>query len=384
MFKALGGAIAGLVKAAWNIAKTLWEMILDAWDSVKEHFAESIEECGGHVVGGILCGIIDGLINIGKWLYDNVLTPFLDGFKEVFGIHSPSTVMAEMGVFLIEGLLQGIANTWGNITSFLSEKWEEIKAGMSNTWESIKSTASEKWDNLKSTCSEKFGNIRDKISEKWSEIKTNTSEKWESIKSTCSEKWADIKEDATAVFGDLKEGMVGIWESIWTNIKNTINCIIGGIEGLANGVVKGVNFIFKALNKVQVDVPDWVTDLTGITTFGFNFGMLKEVKIPRLMADGGFVDTGELFIAREAGAEMVGSIGRKTAVANNDQIVAGIANGVAEANSGQNALLREQNDLLRALLNKDNDVNIDGRKITKEIDKIRKQRGATIITGGAY
>lgn len=49
-------------------------------------------------------------------------------------------------------------------------------------------------------------------------------------------------------------------------------------------------------------------------------------------ANGGFVDQGQLFIAREAGAEMVGSIGRRTAVANNDQIVEGITYGVREAN----------------------------------------------------
>ena len=49
------------------------------------------------------------------------------------------------------------------------------------------------------------------------------------------------------------------------------------------------------------------------------------------MANGGFVDEGQLFIAREAGAEMVGRIGGKTAVANNDQIVESVSQGVYEA-----------------------------------------------------
>lgn len=42
-------------------------------------------------------------------------------------------------------------------------------------------------------------------------------------------------------------------------------------------------------------------------------------------ADGGFPETGQMFIAREAGPELVGNIGNKAAVANNDQIEAGIA-----------------------------------------------------------
>lgn len=71
-----------------------------------------------------------------------------------------------------------------------------------------------------------------------------------------------------------------------------------------------------------------------------------------MKAEGGYVDQGQLFVAREAGPELVGSIGSHTAVANNDQIVAGIASGVESANSEQNALLRQQNGILMQLLNK--------------------------------
>lgn len=64
-------------------------------------------------------------------------------------------------------------------------------------------------------------------------------------------------------------------------------------------------------------------------------------------AQGGFPEHGQMFIAREAGPELVGSIGGRTAVANNDQIVEGIAAGVASANAEQNSMLRQQNALLQ-------------------------------------
>lgn len=99
-------------------------------------------------------------------------------------------------------------------------------------------------------------------------------------------------------------------------------------------------------------------------------------------ATGGFPTTGQVFVAREAGAEMVGSIGNRTAVANNDQIVAGIANGVAEANGEQNALLREQNSLLRALLEKPSGTYLDGKEITNSVEKYQRERGRVIISGG--
>ena len=74
--------------------------------------------------------------------------------------------------------------------------------------------------------------------------------------------------------------------------------------------------------------------------------------IVEFRAGGGFVNSGELFFAREAGPELVGTVGNRTAVANNDQIVAGIQSGVAQANSEQNALLMQQNAILTAILNK--------------------------------
>lgn len=64
-----------------------------------------------------------------------------------------------------------------------------------------------------------------------------------------------------------------------------------------------------------------------IGDFGFDIG---------LFARGGFPDSGQMFIAREAGPELVGRIGRRTAVANNDQIVQGIASAVRSAMSGVN------------------------------------------------
>ena len=162
--------------------------------------------------------------------------------------------------------------------------------------------------------------------------------------------------------------------------KNAINTVIAGIESLCNGVISGVNGMIRALNKLSFSVPDWVPGLGG-KSFGLNLSTLSTISIPRF-AEGGFPEQGQMFIAREAGAEMVGNIGRRTAVANNDQIVSGIAGGVAEANEEQNALLREQNSLLRAILEKDSGVYLDGKNLTNSVEKYQRERGRVLITGG--
>ena len=163
-------------------------------------------------------------------------------------------------------------------------------------------------------------------------------------------------------------------------VKDAINGIIAGIEAMANGVIKGINGMIGALNKLSFTFPDWVPGLGG-ETFGLNLKTLNTITIPRF-AEGGFPETGQMFIAREAGAEMVGNIGRRTAVANNDQIVSGIAGGVAEANEEQNSLLREQNSLLRAILEKDSGVYLDGKNLTNSVEKYQRERGRVLITGG--
>lgn len=99
-------------------------------------------------------------------------------------------------------------------------------------------------------------------------------------------------------------------------------------------------------------------------------------------ASGGFPDAGQLFIAREAGAEMVGSLGGHTAVANNDQIVEGIREGVEAAMERQNQLLRRQNELLQALLEKEGNTEINVSSFYQAVNRTNQRNGKTIIPVG--
>lgn len=99
-------------------------------------------------------------------------------------------------------------------------------------------------------------------------------------------------------------------------------------------------------------------------------------------ADGGFPDAGQLFIAREAGAEMVGSLGGHAAVANNDQIVEGIREGVEAAMERQNQLLRRQNELLQALLEKEGSAEVNVSSFYQAVNRTNQRNGKTIIPVG--
>jgi hypothetical protein len=129
--------------------------------------------------------------------------------------------------------------------------------------------------------------------------------------------------------------------------------------------------------KVFNTVNDTLTDI--FNPFG---AVIKIAKNKFGFADGGFPDDGQLFLARESGPEFVGSMGGHTAVANNDQIVEGIREGVESAMSKQNELFRQQNELLKALLEKESTSEISVSSISQAISRVNQRNGKTIIPIG--
>lgn len=85
-------------------------------------------------------------------------------------------------------------------------------------------------------------------------------------------------------------------------------------------------------------------------------------------ASGGFPTEGQLFMAREAGPELVGTMHGRTAVANNDQIVEGIAGGVREANDDViSAIYAAAQQIITTVRSKDTATYLDGKKISQSV-----------------
>ena len=121
----------------------------------------------------------------------------------------------------------------------------------------------------------------------------------------------------------------GVWEVIWSTVKYFINLIISAINSMIKALTNGLNFVIRMLNTISIDIPDWVPKYGG-EKFGINIKEMVEYQIPKLER-GGMVDSGQMFIAREKGAELVGQHNGKTGVMNNDQIVQSVSEGVYNA-----------------------------------------------------
>lgn len=160
----------------------------------------------------------------------------------------------------------------------------------------------------------------------------------------------------------------------WTLDDNPITRFVrqmaNSIIGLVNGVIDAINDMFHIqFNGLSV---------MGITLIpAFDIRLVDIPHIP-FFEDGGFPNEGQLFIAREAGAEMVGAMGRRTAVANNDQIVEGISAGVSVANDGVIAAIYA---LLNVVEEKDMSVVIGDNEIGRSYDRYKEKRGRQVSTG---
>lgn len=268
-FELIGAAFGGLPAFFGGL-------LSDAVSGAQKYFQKKIEECGGNVVKGIFKGIKDAVVGIAEWIKDHIFTPFMKGFTAAFGIHSPSTVMAEQGGYIIDGLLKGVKD---NISKFLNY----IKEIPGKVLKAI-------------------GNIKNKVLQKGSDIVSG-------LKDGFNEKVSTF----TSVLGTLPE-------TIRNAIPNLFDVGSSIIQNFANG-----------FSSVHIPMPhigwDWTGGSIRIGNFSFS--------LPRFnlqwYAKGGFPEMGQLFIANEAGPEMVGKMGNRNAVANNNQIVGGIKNGVFEA-----------------------------------------------------
>lgn len=249
LFKAIGSAIGGAVSVLWGFIK-------DAVFSIRDYFTEKIQDCGGNIVEGLFTGIVDAFKGIGTWLYDHVLTPFIDGFKNCFGIHSPSKVMAEMGGYIIQGLYNAVSEGIAKIKEIFTKLLNAVKGVFKGIG---------KW--FKKTFSDAFGGVKTILNGIIMFVKGIFTGSWKKA-------WQGVKK----IFK-------GVWDTLYSVVKAPINLIIGAVNKMTSAIESAVNWIIDGINSLSFDVPDWVPGIGG-ETFGFDLDTISIPEIPKLATGG--------------------------------------------------------------------------------------------------
>ena len=300
-----------------NAINGLWDGMKNTWDTVKTGIAD--------FVSGITTGFTDGL-----------------------DIHSPSRVMAEIGGYTIAGFNNGIIENIQTTMNSIHEWISNIEAVL----------APEVWANI-------FNNIIRGFQYKWLEFRTF----WNSSLNA----WWNA--NVTPWFAVAK------WTALGNNMKNGLYYGFKGIVQMIGSVMNGMIDVFNAgLSRIKNAMNSLISDYNSVAgELGVsklphvNVATISKVNIPKYEV-GGFPEDG-LFFANHN--EMVGQFSNgKTAVANNEQIVAGIREGVKAAVAEVLApYLSEIADNTRETAEKDASFTVDGRELVKAINEREARNG---------
>lgn len=266
-FELIGAAFGGLAAFICGVFKTA---IDDAKQFISDHFCEA----GKFTWDGFKKGIKDAIKGLGSWIKEHIFNPFIKGFKNAFGIHSPSTVMAKQGGYIISGLLKGLKD---NIDSVL-------------TW---------------------IGKIPGRVKDKLSDAKT----------------W--LLETGGNVLTGFKNGLDDRWNSIGDWFRDLPSKISNAIPDLFNTGKNAIQNFANGFGSIHIPLPHVSVSWNKCKVGPMSFSTPKFAL--NWYAKGGFPENGEMFMARESGPELVGKMGNKNTVANNNQIIEGIRTGVFEA-----------------------------------------------------
>jgi hypothetical protein len=336
-----------IIQPVGNFFKGLWEGISSAasscWSAIVEYFTPAVEWFSA-LFGSIWQTISDIFYNIGviasgcweiikaawgiatEWFNTTIIQPVGDFFKDLWTMVSTAAINAWNEIMSAFSAIGDWINTKiiQPVSEFFVGLWDGIKGGAIAAWEGIKSALAVVGEWFNTTIIQPVSEF---FSDLWAGFKDGAIKAWEGVKSvfskvgaffsdTFQKAWAGIVKVfsvAGDIFNDIKDGIVSAFKVV--------------VNGLIKGLNKVVSIPFNGINSALTWLKD--VEILGISPFS----SLRTINVPQipLLAGGGVVNTGQMFIAREAGPEMVGSIGNRTAVANNDQIVESVSRGVYQA-----------------------------------------------------
>ena len=404
-WEAIGDAVVDF------LANLNWGTLLNKWGTVvgkavggalKGIDLTEATALGGSIVGGMLGGMLNEWNESGGilgWIKRKLFSPFVEGFCNIFGIHSPSTVMEEQGGYIIGGLFKGIEDSWKSITDFFDQKLEALKKSLSDTWKNIKTTAAEKWkeikdstlgktwDSIRENARKKFDETAKKASDAWDSVKKDSPGKWNEIKTSLANSWDQIKRDSGEKFRSTKDTIIQTMDGLknhgWRSIGETV----------VSGIVSGLRTIWNTLTGWVRDVKSAIADaLSGANSSrGGGFG----VSVP----SGGF--GGRARVAVQAVPDIstfeVPALAHGAVIPPNREFLAvlgdqGNGNNLEAPEGLIRQLFREElgstAELLRAILKavKDGhiimvDRRILGQTVTQEQNRMTRQSGRSVVLG---
>ena len=359
--------ICVIVENAWNIISKWWntsgigKLISNAWGGISSFFKGLWENISGFAH--------DAWILVGAWWKTNVsskISNIWDKVKEFFsGLWTAISTAATTAWDAVKqwwestGISQWISRAWADVGNFLKNTiWDPVKNSVTKAWDAVK-----KWwedsgigGKVRGAWASVVVFLRDSV---WNPIKEAIINAWNQVK-----KWWEDSGIGNAV-RTAWQGVLDVFNELYgivQKIKDVIDNITGKktVEIATKISTEGTreNYTAQVVSSIAKSSNNLATSIGGTLLQGI-MNIKNGSSGGHGFASGAYgIPRGEIFVAQEAGAELIGEINGKTSVANQGQIIEGISSGVERANAEQNVLLRQQNDLLRGILEKEINVSI--------------------------
>ena len=146
---------ASIVESLFTLIGTfigsMVELLAPTFASVGNWISSHFTDIGQNGIQGFLNGMGSLLADIGSWIQQHMIDPLVNAVKNMLGIHSPSTVFADIGHNLVLGLLNGVSGIWGQITDFFSRRLDDVRQKFADTWQAVNSGANAAWNGIVAT-----------------------------------------------------------------------------------------------------------------------------------------------------------------------------------------------------------------------------------------
>lgn len=280
-----------------------------------ENILGSIWDIGKNIILGLFGGVKDAAKDIGGWFKENVVDKIISNVKNLFGIHSPSTVFADIGGYLIEGLkdgvsgaMQGALDVFTNlkenitgildgITSKVKSLWNKItgkdqdSSSTSNT-KKVSGTMTENYEKVAKDVKEKVHQMRLDTVAELTLMDTNVRTHFTTQHDIMVAKWKQAGEAIVSyINGTMKlnvsKAMNGVVDVVLNSMRRFYTIGWNAIIGLNNGMIAAANqHLYKNAEAIahnienrlrsalKIHSPSQVMmELGGFTIEGFQLGM---------------------------------------------------------------------------------------------------------------
>lgn len=369
----IGIAIAALVGAIVASVATITVLVKEHWEEIKGIFSKVGEWFNTNVITPVV-GFFKGMYTKVSGFFSNLWKSISNVWKGVSGWFNKTVIEPVVGFFkgfytrvsqIFKGLWIIVKAVWIVVSDWFKSKvigpikknFELLKSAVSTAFKVLWTTVKSVWtvvsgwfkEHVTTPIKNAFSSAKESIQKAFSSAKTAITGVWNSVSS-----W--FKEHVTTpiknAFSKMKESVAGIFGNLWKSVKSGVsgamNSVIARIESAINSLIRGVNKVLSGFNNVV----SAAAKVAGVDWSGVD--LVKEVKLPRVKAyaTGGFMDKYSIATVGENGLpELMGTVGGKPAVAGSQEIT-GIKDAINSTSAQEVSLLRQQNQLLQAILQK--------------------------------